>query len=307
MSFLCVVDFHNLVCHRFYGISGKSLRLNHQSIRERKDVYYPSEMRPFSRNEKRVRLPFDQILINCPKLKEFRSTACDRICFNTNRLPAHLINLEKLTLHGWSNVKMSSSIVRRCVNLKFLDLGCIKLSRNFENYKIDLTMIQSDKLSTLRLHGTHYSLENLQSFMLVKGYSLKSFHYCSSLTATESTNSGSTGMVIIPFEPLDFFTALIQIVFNCCPNLNRFEINLIDHDGFGSATPNLIPLYHLSSMTIKTERRSFNIDLLEVILKHCPSLEYLNVVSSYFNETDISQLCKTYCPLIKKVTHQTFN
>lgn len=305
MLILIKFKFSFSVCLRFYRLSSESLRLDHQSISDRKDIYYSSEIRPFTRTEKRVRLPFDKILSNCPKLKEFNSTACDRVCYNVNRLPCQLIYLERLTLHGWSNVKMSSSIVRRCVNLKYLDLGCIKMGRAYEFFTTDLHMIKSNQLTTLKLHGVHYSLNNLQTFMSTYGSKLQIFQYSSSLiTATSSTNLPN-GLMITPFDS-NFFSTLIQIVFNFCPNLNQFKLVLVDHDGFGypMSIPNLVPLEHLSSLFIESEQRGFSIDLLEIILQNCPSLEFLCIVARFLSDVRVVSLCKKYCPLIKKVNQR---
>jgi len=241
--------------------------------------------------EKRVHFPFDKLLSNCPNLIELNSTAFDRICWNWKKLPS-FIGLETLTLTGWSNVKMSKMIIEKCSNLKSLGLGCTKMSKNAINYKTNLQVVPTSLVS-LKLHGGHYTIQNIREFMITKGFNLETFMYSSCLSQ------------LAPSEP-HFFTLLIQILFSNCPNLQKIELKLVDHSRFGPLQT-LVPLAKLKQLIIKSDQKDFNHVLLEKIIANCPSLSTLIIVSNYIDLETSTELVQKYCSKIQSIQVQPFS
>lgn len=249
-------------------------------------------MRLFARNERKVRFPFDKILRNCPNLCELDTTAFNRICWNPPRLPKELY-FEKLTLMGWCNVNMARVIIQRSKNLKLLEIGCLKMNRNYTDYKIDLTHITSC-LVTLKLRGIHYDVENIKTFLSQKGSHLEAFYYSSYVTSAVANCDRY------------FFTVLIQYLYEYCSHLKEIELRLVQANYFASSLV-LKTLFSLERLVIMTEQRNFTIEMLEILIQNSPNLRQVFIFSHHIREEDLYRICRKYCPAIRECKSLLFS
>lgn len=280
------------VCRRFQYIATLSLRIHHKWIRKRREVYYEREMRLFARNERKVQFPFDKLLKNCKNLSEFNTTAFHRVRWNPSRIPK-ILDLERLTMIGWCNVKISKLVVARCPKLKSLEIGTLKMTKKYRDYVIDLSCVKSN-LIILKLVGLHFTTRNILDFMLNKGSTIETFFYSSYVTSAVADCDR------------DFFTRLIQIVYETCSSLKELELRFVQQNYFGSSLV-LKPLSSLERLVIMTDQRTFSVDMLEVVLQNSPTLKDVFVVSDHIREEDMIRLCRKYCPAIRTSKLVPFN